>query len=116
LYTQLERDALRPNFWGIYYGGDTQPPIPHGVLTRWTLGRTPTIGGVFSRVKMQTIEFPRVREAGSYLDEFACVLAEFDDHLRTVRYTKPEDRRDDALHATNYAQMLGARLFAALNR
>jgi hypothetical protein len=50
-------------------------------------------------------------DCGCFLDEFSCEVAEYDDHLRSVRYTHPETQPDDALHATNYALLLGTRSF-----
>lgn len=77
--------------------------------------RSGTIGVVFSRVKKQRILFPSAEEVGTYLDEFACVTAEYDDVNRTVKYTRPETLRDDALHAANYALLVGIRLHNSAN-
>ena len=52
-----------------------------------------------------------VAQSGSYLDEFACEVAEYDDINRTVRYSHPETQQDDAMHATNYALLVGIRTF-----
>src|SRR5207244_8170842 len=113
---RLKKDGRQPHFFGILYAAESQDPVPHGVLTRWIVGRTPTIGGLFTRIKMKLIRFPRVAEYGTYLDEFTCELAEVNDEMRTVRYTKPDDRRDDALHATNYAELLALRRVAFQRR
>jgi hypothetical protein len=48
-----------------------------------------------------------VADVGSFLDEFACEVAEYDDQQRTIKYTHPETQQDDALHATNYALLAG---------
>ena len=56
---------------------------------------------------------PRIRASDSFLDEFTCEIAEYDDYSRTIRYTYPDNQMDDALHATNYAQLAGLRLHAA---
>jgi len=69
---------------------------------------------VFSRIKAKLIRFPRLQESGSFLDEFVCELAEYDEEMRTIKYTKPETQRDDALHATVYAETLSLRMAAAL--
>ena len=68
-------------------------------------------GPVFSRVKKQMVIFPNVRESGSFLDEFACEVLEYDDDQRSGRFVHPETMPDDALHATNYALLLGVRAF-----
>ena len=64
---------------------------------------------MFARVKERTLLFPRVRESGSFLDEFACEFAEYDDYHRSIRYNHPETLPDDCLHAVNYALLLGCR-------
>jgi len=53
------------------------------------------------------IVFPNVRESESFLDEFACEVFEYDDDQRAGRFVHPETTPDDALHATNYALLLG---------
>jgi hypothetical protein len=56
--------------------------------------------------------FPRVEETGTFLDEFASEVAEYDNITRTIRYSHPETQQDDALHATNYALLLAIRSFS----
>lgn len=72
-------------------------------MTKRAVNRLATIGGLFSRIKKKTIIFPRVADCGSFLDEFACEVAEYDDPARTVKSSHPETLQDDAMHATNYA-------------
>ncbi len=60
--------------------------------------------------------FPRVEDCGSFLDQFTCEVAEYDEHQRTVRYVCPESHHDDALHSLNYAQLVGLRLWQAHSR
>jgi hypothetical protein len=112
LLDMLRKDGQQPRIVGMFYSVDTQAPMQTGQMMKWTIGKTPTIGGLFSRVKMKLIRFPRVTECGSFFDEFTCVLAEYDDDMRMVRYTKPDDRRDDAVHALNYSELLALRLHA----
>ena len=83
---------------------------------RWTVNRSASIGSLFTRIKKQLIRFPAIADCGSFLDEFVCELAEYDEIQRTVKYTKPENMRDDALHATNYAELLGLKLIYSRNR
>jgi hypothetical protein len=90
-----------------------QEPRQEGILWKWTVNRSATIGTVFARVKKGSIRFPKASECGSYLDEFACEVASYDDENRTIKYTHPETMPDDALHATNYAVLLGTRAFHA---
>ena len=49
--------------------------------------------------------------AGSFLDEFACEVLEYDDDQRSGRFVHPETMPDDTLHATNYALLMGVRAF-----
>lgn len=97
--------------YAILYAETGQEPRREGDLWKWTVGRSITIGGVFSRVKKRSLRFPRAADCGSFLDEFACELAEYNDETRSVRYTHPDNTQDDALHATNYALVIGIRLF-----
>ena len=99
----LDRLGRNGGLFAILYSSVDHPPQQDGVLTKWTVHRSATIGALFSRVKKQKILFPRVADCGSFLDEFACEVAEYDDLTRTVKYSHPETQQDDALHATNYA-------------
>ena len=76
-----------------------------GRLWMWTIGRTPSLGMIFTRIKKRRISFPRLSDCSSFLDEIWCEVAEYDDQQRTIRYTHPETQPDDALHGINYAAM-----------
>jgi hypothetical protein len=117
LLAQLQQQghALR-GFYGMLYAAHTEDPTPHGVITRWNIGRTPTIGGMFGRIKLKLLLFPQVSQSGSFLDDFVNVVGEFDDSNRVLRYTKPDDRQDDCVHATNYAELLAMRVWAGQQR
>lgn len=110
VYNRLLMDKLgcRVPLFAILYSAADHEPYQDGVLVKWTVNRSATIGVLFGRVKKQTLLLPRVEEMGSYLDEFACEIAEYDDQQRSIKYTHPETQQDDALHATNYALLLGA--------
>lgn len=114
VYNRLLLDRLgRPGgLYAILYSAADHEPRQEGTLTKWTVNRSATIGALFSRVKKQQILFPRIQESGTFLDEFACEVAEYDDDSRTVRYSHPETQQDDALHATNYALLLAIRAFS----
>lgn len=101
-------DRIRPanGLFAIVYAPSRHEPRQEGVLWKWMIDRTASIGVMFSRIKKQAIVFPRIADCGSYLDEFACEVAEYDDINRIVRYSHPETMQDDALHATNYALTL----------
>jgi hypothetical protein len=107
--------ALR-GFYGMLYAADTESPKPHGAVIRWNIGRTPTIGGMFGRIKLKLLLFPQASQSGSFLDDFVNVVGEFDDTNRVLRYTKPDDRQDDCVHATNYAELLAMRVWAGQQR
>ncbi|MEX2142016.1 MAG: phage terminase large subunit family protein [Pirellulales bacterium] len=102
-------DAL--GLYGILYSAVDHEPYADGMLTKWTVNRSGSIGALFSRVKKKIILFPRKSDCNSYLDEFACEVAEYDDHNRTIKYTHPDFQPDDALHATNYALLIALRGF-----
>jgi hypothetical protein len=98
--------------YAILYSAADHAPRRDGVLIKWTVNRSATIGVVFSRIKKQMMVFPRVEETGTFLDEFASEIAEYDNITRTVRYSHPETQQDDALHATNYALLLAVLSFS----
>jgi hypothetical protein len=106
--------GLYPNLYGICYSSSEHAPQNDGLITKWTVNRTPSIGHLFTRVKQQKILFPRSIDSGGFLDEFACVVAEYDDISRAIKYTHPSTQPDDALHATNYALLIATRAFNAM--
>ena len=112
----IEKLGAFENLYGIYYSVSDHEPQRRGLLTKWTVDRTATIGFLFTRVKRQQICFPRIADCGTFLDEFACEVAEYDDINRAVRYTHPATQQDDALHATNYALLVATRAFQAAAR
>ena len=79
----------------------------------FVIHRSSSIGAVFSRIKKRQLLFPRVQQSGTFLDEFTCEQAVYDDEMKSIRFTKPDNLRDDALHATNYAQLLALRMYSA---
>jgi hypothetical protein len=80
-----------------------------GRLWHWTVNRSASIGTVFGRVKKQMLIFPCVQDCGSFLDEIGCEIADYDDSARSICYSHPETQPDDALHALNYALLMGIR-------
>jgi hypothetical protein len=114
-YNRLLQGQLSTTpIYAVFYGGTDQRPTQDGVLWKWTIDRSASIGALFTRIKKQLLRFPRVEECSRFLDEFTCVLADFDDHQRTITYIHPEDQLDDALHATNYAQSLALYAWAKM--
>ncbi len=95
--------------YAITYSPSDQEPFQEGKLFKWNVNRSISIGNTFSRIKKLMLHFPRVHECGTFLDEFVCELAEYDEHSRTIRFTHPDGVPDDALHATNYLQQIGLR-------
>ena len=112
LYNSLLLDGL-PQLRGLYamcYSvADHEPQQYKGRIWNWTIGRTPSIGLVFARIKKQLLIFPRLQDCSSFLDEIWCEVAEYDDQKRTIKYTHPETQPDDTLHAINYAATLARR-------
>ncbi len=115
VYNRLLLDRLTSpgGLYAILYSAADHPPRADGILTKWTVNRSASLGVVLSRVKKQQILFPRWEDSGSYLDEFAAEVAEYDDENRTIRYSHPETQPDDALHATNYALLVAVKAFYA---
>jgi len=102
---------LSNGMFAILYSASDLEPRRDGLLWKWTVHRSASIGAMITRIKRQTFLFPRLAESASYLDEFACELAEYDDVMRTIKYTHPSTKPDDALHACNYALLLGTRKY-----
>jgi hypothetical protein len=111
VYNRLLVDRLNQQcrICAVLYSAADQQPHQDGILWKWTVNRSATIGVLFGRIKKQQILFPQA--CGAFLDEFACEMAEYDDLNRTVRYMHPETQPDDAMHATNYALKLATQMF-----
>jgi hypothetical protein len=114
---RLLYDRLRPRrLCAILYSSTDQEPRSEGVLMKWTVGRSGSLGNLIGRVKKGLVRFPQVDECRSFLDEFSCEVAEYDSINRSIKYTHPESQQDDALHATNYALLLGIHIYHARQR
>lgn len=95
--------------YAIIYGMTNQEPAQNGVLWDWNVHRTASIGNLFARIKSRKISFPRLEDCREFLDEFECERAEYDEHHRSIRYVCADSKRDDILHATNYAHLMAVR-------
>ena len=119
VYNNLLLNRL-PNLAGLYaiqYSvADQEPRQYRGRLWRWTVGRTPSLGMIFTRIKTQRPHFPRVEDSSSFLAEIYCETAEYDEHQRTIIFSHPATQPDDALHALNYAALIGRRSFDVASR
>jgi hypothetical protein len=117
VYNSLLHNKLgyQASLCGIMYSTSDQEPVQEGKQRKWTVNRSRAIGAIFSRIKKQLLHFPRVKDCGTFLDEFVCELAEYDDHSRTIRCTHPDGLLDDSLHATNYMQQVGLRIVHEVN-
>jgi hypothetical protein len=102
----LDQLRYRADLYGVIYSASDHKPLPDNTLWSWTVNRSASIGSVFSMVRKKFISFPRSEECGSFIDEIACELAEYDDKSRSIRYTHPENKQDDALHAVNFAVLV----------
>lgn len=118
VYNRMLADRLRKteNFYALLYAATDHDPHREGVLWKWSINRSASIGNLFNRVKRQKILFPRQQECGSFLDDFAAEIAEYNSDMRSIRYTHPETQPDDALHATNYALQVAGRDYYAQQR
>ena len=110
---RLLMDQLKASsgLFAILYSSADHEPRQDGCMMQWTVNRSASIAVLYSRIKKRQMIFPRVNQCGSFLDEFAVELAEYDDITRTVRYTHPDGMQDDAVHATNYALIVALRNF-----
>jgi phage terminase large subunit GpA len=113
LYERLRRQS---EIYAIFYSPGGGAPRQDGCLLTWPIMRSKSLGTVFSRIKMQTLLFPKLEDMAEFLDDFACELAEYNDHDRTIQYTHPENHTDDALHATNYALQLAVYIESKRNQ
>jgi hypothetical protein len=113
VYNRLLLDSIRyrAHLHALIYTATGSEPYEDGILWKWPIGRTSSIGYLFSCIQKQKIIFPKVADCGGFLDEFACEVAEYDDKNRCVKYTHAETQPDDALHATNYALQIATRGF-----
>jgi len=111
VYNRLLFDAMEPSplIFGIHYSTVDQDPRSDGVLRQWTISRTGSISTLLTKIKLQKVHFPRVDDCGSFLDEFAGLLAERDDYHRSIKYDHTPGQFDDSVHACNYAHALALR-------
>lgn len=95
VYNRLLVDRLEQRclLHAILYSTSDHPPLQEGVIWRWTVNRSASIGVVFGRVKKRMLLFPRVADCGSFLDEFACEVAEYDDFHRSIKVANAAERR-----------------------
>ncbi len=112
VYNRLLLDKLASQvagFYAIFYGSGHGDPCQDGALWRWSVDRSHSMGNLFSRIKKRLLLFPAAQECRTYFPDFTNVFAEYDDHMRSIKYCHCDGQPDDALHATNYAQLLGLR-------
>ncbi len=116
VYNRLLFAKVKPRsgIFAIYYSAGEHEPTADGVLWRWTVNRSASIGVLFGRIKRKQLLFPCRQDTDSYLNEFACVTAEYDDQQRAIKYVHPQTQPDDALHATNYALLIATRFLHAV--
>lgn len=55
----LDRLGQYGGLYAIMYSAADHEPFPDGMLTKWTVNRSASIGVLFSRIKKQQILFPR---------------------------------------------------------
>jgi hypothetical protein len=111
VYNRLLCEDLqkRVPIYGIHYSTTDQDPVRDGLLTRWTINRTGSISTMLTKIKAKIFRFPISTECGTFLDEFAGLLAEHDDYNRSIKYTHTPGQYDDAVHACNYAHAVALR-------
>jgi hypothetical protein len=111
VYNRLLLDEIGDNadLYALLYSAIGSEPYEDGILWKWPIGRTNSIGYLFSNIKTQRIQFPRVNDCGTFLDEFAAEVAEYDDKNRCIKFSHAKTQPDDILHATNYALKFATR-------
>jgi hypothetical protein len=103
----LNRMPRLPRLYGMLYAATDHPPRPYrGRQLNWIIARSPSIGNVFHRIKMQWIAFPELSQSAPLLREIYCETALYDPENRSVQYRHPETQMDDTLHALNYLNAL----------
>lgn len=107
LFDKLQFNDL---VFSIFYASSESKPYLDGVLRKWAVDRSATLGLLFTRIKIKTIKFPNVSDCGSFLDEFLNEYQDYDRHNRTIQFRNPDQLLDDVVHATNYAQIVGAEI------
>lgn len=115
VYNRLLLDGIgcSAHLYAMLYSSTNSEPYQDGMLWKWQIGRTASIGYLFSYIHKKKIRFPRLIDSGTFLNEFACEVAEYDDKNRCITFTHPETQPDDALHATNYALQMATRGYCA---
>ncbi len=103
LWKKLDRQT---RYVAVLYSTADKPPEKDGVIYKWAVDRTGSLGVLFGRIKQETLHFPQSTECGPFLDEIACEMTEYDDIQRSVKYVHPPNQQDDTLHALNYALLL----------
>jgi len=117
VYNRLLFAKVQPRrgLYAISYSVGENDPTPDGVLTKWNVNRSASIGVLFGRIKRKQLIFPCREDTDIYLDEFACETAQYDDQQRTIKYVHPATQPDDTLHATNYALLIATRFHYAVS-
>jgi hypothetical protein len=100
--------------FAILYSSSDHEPVQNGVVRQWTVDRTRSISTLIARIKDRQVRFPCVADCGSFLDEMASVVTEYDNYTRRFRYVRTPGQPDDALHACNYAHLVGLRSIRAV--
>jgi len=104
LFDNLPRIA---GFYAIFYSQGHGSPCQEGALWRWPVDRSYSISILFTRIKKQQLLFPAAADCQSFFPDFTNVYAEYNDEMRSIKYCHGEGQPDDAVHAVNYALLLG---------
>ena len=110
-WTLAEKLQGQAKIVGITYSDSNHKIQAQGPLLKWTIDRTENMAFLFHWIRKRQMEFPRLEDVRSFVEEFLNVTAEYDNYSHSIRYTKPETQRDDAVHSATYALVV-ARNFA----
>src|SRR5205823_9342286 len=70
LLGRIQELGRTPAMYAIFYSDTDHEPVRDGVLWRWTVSRSGSIGTLFARVKKKLLRFPSIEESRPFLDEF----------------------------------------------
>jgi hypothetical protein len=87
---------------GLEYGTADGPLTKDGVPYKRVIDRTKWIGGLFSRIRIKSIEFPALEDCRHGFAHVGCEQMQYNHELRTSVYQAAAGHKDDLLHPLVY--------------
>ncbi|MDY6957872.1 MAG: hypothetical protein SVK08_01810, partial [Halobacteriota archaeon] len=78
------------------------------------LNRTEAMTNVILMIQRHQMQFPKWEQFQHFADDFLSIFAEYNTKTRRMQYDHPEDRPDDAFHATMYAYLMSLHYYGKL--